>query len=117
MPSGARHGTLLAALIASLVVALPAAAAGRPPQLVAQIAQAQPTPTPGGEPELSDEPPTQLGGGNKKPKKTTKPASQQEKAGSGSLANTGSDAGMLALAGFALLGWGVALRLRVGDAT
>jgi hypothetical protein len=122
MPAGARPAALVAAFIVFLAFAMPAAAAERPPTLVAQLAQAAPQPTPGEEPPLSDEPPTQLGGGDeddggddgsqagktggrKAPSATAKP-----------LAETGSQAGMLALAGFALLGWGLALRLRLRDA-
>src|SRR4051812_7275669 len=120
MPSGARPAALAAALLACLAIALPASAAQRPPRLVAQIAQAAPTATPGGEPQLSDEPPTQLGskknkGGTAKTG-ATGAGNGGQKSSSGSLAQTGSDAGMLGLAGFALLGWGVALRLRLRDA-
>src|SRR4051794_17841934 len=109
MPPGLRSAALLAALIACLATALPAAAAQRPPKLVAQIAQAAPTSTPGAEPQLSDEPPTQLGGGGKSSGgggKSSSGGRQTSASSQTSLAETGSNAGMLALAGFALLGWG-----------
>ena len=117
MPSGARHATLLAALLC-LALAIPAAAAERPPQLVAQIAQATPEAGPGEQPELSDEPPTALDGdsGEDTGDETRTPAPRSPARRPKALAETGSEAGMLALAGFALLGWGVALRLRLRDA-
>src|SRR6187549_348780 len=99
MPSGARHATLLAALLC-LALAIPAAAAERPPQLVAQIAQATPESGPGEQPELSDEPPTELDGGSGEDASSgddedsgTAKSGSEAKA----LAETGSEAGMLAL--------------------
>ena len=98
MPSGARHAALLAALLC-LALAIPAAAAERPPQLVAQIAQATPEPSPGEQPELSDEPPTELEGGSEdSARRTTAPAEDDGGGTAGSdsdaeaLPDTGSEA-------------------------
>jgi LPXTG-motif cell wall-anchored protein len=117
MPAGARPAAL-AAILACLVLAASAGAAQRPPQLVAQMAQAAPTATPGGEPQLSDQPPTKLGSGSKSRSNsgTKRRSSTSSSSSAKPLPQTGSDAAMYALAGFALLGWGVALRLRLRDA-
>ena len=120
MPLGARSAALVAALIACLVLASAAGAAERPPKLVAQFAQTQQPE----EPELSEDPPTELQGDGEEepaePESTPEPAAEAEDDEAAprerELARTGSDAGMIALAGFALLGWGLALRLRVRDA-
>jgi hypothetical protein len=118
MPAGARFAALIAALLACLAVAGPAAAAERPPRLVAQIAQATPEPAPGGQPELSEEPPNELSGSSPQPAPGSGNGTggRRPAAATPPLAETGSDAAMLALAGFSLLGWGIALRLRLRDA-
>ena len=120
MPPGVRLAALCA-LIACLVLAPAAVADERPPKLVAQLAQAQPE-----EPELSEDPPTELEGDQEEeepadPAPTPEPAQEDDEEPEAAprereLARTGSEAGTLALVGFALLGWGVALRLRVRDA-
>ena len=102
-----------AARLAAVLACLSAFAAGasareRPDVLVAQLAQAT-----GEEPPmLSDEPPTRLGGGPDDGRQEASPGN----GGSSGLADTGSDAGLLALAGGSLLGIGLSLRLRLRDA-
>src|SRR5829696_829244 len=108
MPAGARPAVLLAALLC-LALAIPAAAAERPPLLVAQIAQATPEATPESQPPLSDEPPTALGEGSGDEASDDDGDDDDAASGSGSgsgsgsrsesrpLPDTGSEAAMLAL--------------------
>ena len=122
MPPGVRLAALCAALLVCLALVPAAGAQEPPPQLVAQLAQAQPE-----QPELSEDPPTELEGGEDEeeqaePEPTAEPTAapeddeEQATPRERRLAETGSEAGTLALIGFALLGWGVALRLRLRDA-
>lgn len=116
MPPGVRLVALCAVSIACFVLAPAATGAEHPPMLVAQLAQAQPE-----QPELSEDPPTELEG-DQDGEEAAEPEPAPEDAGEEAaprereLARTGSEAGTLALVGFALLGWGVALRLRLRDA-
>jgi hypothetical protein len=123
MSVGARRAAVAAVLGACLAGGPPALAAEG--ALVAQIAQVAQQGQPGDEPALSGKPPTKLSGdtaksgkssGNAHSPDTQEPAAAPAPAPARALAETGSDAGMLALAGFGLLGWGLALRLRVRDA-
>jgi hypothetical protein len=115
MPPGARRATFVA-VIACLAAPAAAAAQDRPPTLVAQLAQAAPTPGPGEEPELTDKPPTELSGKSGDSSGNEGSTPRRRGPAASSLADTGSDAGIVALAGLSLLGWGVALRLRLRDA-
>jgi LPXTG-motif cell wall-anchored protein len=117
-----------AALLAALLLALPATAQAEPPLLLAQIEDATPTPSPEGQPPLSEEPPTELGGGDDE-----EPEEEAEEAGGGTdggnrddepaaggreLPDTGIESGLIALLGIALIASGSGLRLtlrRDGD--
>lgn len=106
----------VAAAVLACCLAAAATAGAAEPRLVAQIAQVAQAGGPGDQPPLTRRPPRKLSGDSGD---ATDPAGD-DGAGTpradGSLASTGSEAAMLALAGFGLLGWGVALRLRLRDA-
>ena len=100
-----RAVALVAAAIA-LHVAAPAAAQEEDPVLVAQIAQAEPTPEP--QPPLTDDPDL---GEDERPD-----GGNGEEASPGSdLPATGAESVIVALAGIGLLAAGVGLRLAVPD--
>jgi hypothetical protein len=89
------------------VACLLAAAAPAPAQT--------PSPTPTSQPPLTGQPPVKLGSASATPTPTATaaPTSGADGADGGSsdeLARTGSDAGLLALAGASLLGMGLSLR-------
>jgi hypothetical protein len=111
MSLAVRRAAPLAALLTCALAAGPAHAQGPGNRLVAQIAQATPAPSPAQEPPLTPRPPAPLG----TPTPTPTPAATVTS--DGVLARTGSDAGLIALAGLSLLGAGVGLRRAVVDGT
>jgi hypothetical protein len=114
-----RRAAPLAAILACALPAPGADARPRSDRLVAQIAQATPTATPGGQPQLTPRPPAPLGTATPTPTTTATgtptPAATATATAGGSLARTGSDAALVALAGLSLLGLGLSLRWVTAD--
>ena len=116
-----RRATLLALTCCLLlaVAAVPAGADG-PAPLAGEFAQVSPSPTPGGEPPLSDEPEEPLGddgddsAGNGNGNGNANGAgSSGSDAEADDLPKTGADAGIIGLCGLGLLAMGCGLRLRL----
>ncbi len=104
-----RRATLLA-LIAGCLTAAPALAQNTAP-LAGQFAQVQATPTPGGEPPLSDEPEEPLGNGDDQGGGGDADTGGAAAPKADDLPKTGADAGLIALFGLGLLTTGCGLRL------
>src|SRR4051812_3044765 len=104
-----------AAALVACALAVPAAhAQQRGDALVAQIAQATATPTPGGEPPLTARPPARPGPPTPTSAPVATPSAAPTATSREALPRTGSDAGLIALAGIGLLGLGAGLRWAVG---
>lgn len=104
-----------AALLAALLLAVPAPALAQEPVLVAQIEDATPTPAPDGNAPPLSEAPEGLDG---EEEAAPEPAEEEESATSGDdgnandpLPNTGLDAGLVALLGLGLLASGSGLHV------
>ena len=106
-----RAAALVAAAIA-LTTAGPAVAQEEDPVLVAQIAQASPTPEP--QPPLIDNPDL---GGDEEPDEGGNGGSEEEQEASPgtTLPETGAEGAIVALTGLGLLAAGLGLRLAVPD--
>jgi hypothetical protein len=111
----ARRAAPVAALIACALAAPAAHAAGGDDRLVAQIAEAAPTPSPTREPTLTGRPPVRLASATVTPAAASTAAGAAASEARPTLPATGAEAALLALAGAGLLGSGFGLRLALRD--